>query len=143
LTARDRHVIANTPRNFPGAGVRPTTRCGSASPKRPRPPHELSAEVAIKVGDKISTDEIMPTGAEALPYRSNIAKLAEYARIHWQNLVNFGVLPLEFTSATDYGDIDLSDELAIDNVVDALTRQQDVTVHNRSKGTATRLRSGP
>ncbi|MYL60256.1 aconitate hydratase, partial [Virgibacillus halodenitrificans] len=26
----------------------------------------------------------------------------DYARIHWQNLVNFGVLPLQFTNEEDY-----------------------------------------
>jgi len=32
----------------------------------------------IKVGDDISTDHIMPAGAEIVAYRSNIARLAEY-----------------------------------------------------------------
>src|SRR3954470_7588814 len=41
-------------------------------------PDELAATVAIVVGDDISTDEILQAGAEALPYRSNIAKLAEF-----------------------------------------------------------------
>jgi aconitate hydratase len=102
----------------------------------------------------VSTDEIMPAGARALPYRSNIPKLAEfvftqideeyvararragahavvgganygqgssrehaaiaprylglravvavsYARIHWQNLANFGIVPLEFADPSD------------------------------------------
>lgn len=37
---------------------------------------EFEAPVLLKVGDNISTDEISPAGARALPYRSNIPKLA-------------------------------------------------------------------
>ena len=44
-----------------------------------------------------------------------------FARIHWQNLVNFGVLPLTFVYAVDYDRIELNDELAIDGVRKALT----------------------
>ncbi len=33
--------------------------------------NELSATVALKVGDNITTDHIMPAGAKILPYRSN------------------------------------------------------------------------
>jgi aconitate hydratase len=40
---------------------------------------EISAPVLVKVGDDISTDTIMPAGAKALPYRSNIEKLSEFA----------------------------------------------------------------
>lgn len=39
--------------------------------------NDLSGEVAIKVGDKITTDHIMPAGAR-LKYRSNIKKYSEY-----------------------------------------------------------------
>jgi aconitate hydratase len=35
--------------------------------------------VALKVGDDVSTDEILPAGERVLPYRSNIPKLAEFA----------------------------------------------------------------
>ena len=38
----------------------------------------LRGEVLIKVGDDISTDHIMPAGAQILRFRSNIPKLAEY-----------------------------------------------------------------
>lgn len=42
-------------------------------------PDTLLAPVVIKVGDDVSTDEILPAGAQALPYRSNITKLADFA----------------------------------------------------------------
>lgn len=121
-------------------------------------PDELALPVLLKVGDDVSTDEILPAGTRVLPYRSNIPKIAEFAfeavdetysrrareskedgghaivagdnygqgssrehaalaprylglrvviarsfaRIHWQNLVNFGVLPLTFVEPDDY-----------------------------------------
>ncbi len=41
-------------------------------------PEELSAEVVIKVGNNISTDEIMPAGNRVLPYRSNIPAISDF-----------------------------------------------------------------
>jgi aconitate hydratase len=42
-------------------------------------PDRIEAPVALKVGDDVSTDEILPAGERVLPYRSNIPKLAEFA----------------------------------------------------------------
>jgi len=147
---------------------------------------DLRATVAIKVGDDISTDEILPAGARVLPFRSDIARLAEftfsqvdedyvarareagphvvvagdnygqgssrehaviaprslglrlvlaksYARIHWQNLANFGVLAAEFTDPADYGRIDEGDELRVDGLPDALGSADGFTVRNETK----------
>src|SRR6185369_15659855 len=41
-------------------------------------PEELAAEVIIKVGDNVSTDEIMPAGNKVLPYRSNIPAISNF-----------------------------------------------------------------
>ena len=38
----------------------------------------LSAELALKVEDNITTDHIMPAGAKILPYRSNIPHLSQF-----------------------------------------------------------------
>ncbi|MCJ7581088.1 MAG: aconitate hydratase [Candidatus Aminicenantes bacterium] len=38
----------------------------------------LSAQIVLKVGDNISTDEIMPAGNKILPLRSNITAISEY-----------------------------------------------------------------
>jgi aconitate hydratase len=121
-------------------------------------PEKLWLPVALKVGDNVSTDEIMPAGARILPFRSNIPAISRFtfeqvdetyvirahdtrestghaivagsnygqgssrehaaiaprylglrvviaisfARIHWQNLVNFGVLPLTFDDPQDF-----------------------------------------
>jgi aconitate hydratase len=156
-------------------------------------PESLKLTVAIKVGDDISTDEIMPAGARALPYRSNIAKLAEfafgqvdpdylkrarqagqhaiagganygqgssrehaaivprylglrlviaksYARIHWQNLVNFGVLPLEFADPADHDRIRQGDQLVVEDARHALADGTQITVRNDSTGEEYRAR---
>jgi aconitate hydratase len=149
-------------------------------------PADLRAQVAIKVGDNISTDEILPAGARVLPFRSDIARLAEftfsqvdegyvsrareagphvivagdnygqgssrehaviaprslglrlviaksYARIHWQNLANFGVLAVEFTDPADYDYIEAGDELSVDGLTGALGSAAELTVSNRTK----------
>ena len=149
-------------------------------------PADLRAQVAIKVGDNISTDEILPAGARVLPFRSDIARLAEftfsqvdegyvsrareagphvivagdnygqgssrehaviaprslglrlviaksYARIHWQNLANFGVLAVEFTDPADYDHIEAGDELSVDGLTGALGSAAELTVSNRTK----------
>jgi len=41
-------------------------------------PDTLEAEVALRVGDNISTDTIMPAGSKILPLRSNIEAISEY-----------------------------------------------------------------
>ncbi|WP_407936481.1 aconitate hydratase [Lolliginicoccus suaedae] len=154
-------------------------------------PDQLEAPVMLKVGDNISTDDISPAGARALPYRSNIPKLAEFsftridetypgratdphiiiggenygqgssrehaaiaprylglrlviaksfARIHWQNLANFGVVPLEFGDPADYDLIDDGDVLDIDGLREALATRPSFTMRNTTKGTEIEVR---
>ncbi|WIV54568.1 aconitate hydratase [Amycolatopsis nalaikhensis] len=148
-------------------------------------PDRLEAPVLLVVGDDVSTDEISPAGARALPFRSNIPKLAEFtftridedyprraaetgahfvvagsnygqgssrehaaittrhlglravlavsfARIHGQNLVNFGVLPLEFADEGDRGRISAGDTLVLDGLRDALGGGE-LTVRNTTR----------
>ncbi len=47
------------------------------SPENESLPADISGEAAIKVGDKITTDHIMPAGPR-MKYRSNIPKYAQY-----------------------------------------------------------------
>lgn len=42
------------------------------------PPDELRVPVLLKMGDDVSTDAISPAGARALPYRSNVQRIAEF-----------------------------------------------------------------
>ncbi|MGH3355187.1 MAG: aconitate hydratase [Nocardioidaceae bacterium] len=143
-------------------------------------PDRLEIPVALAVGDNLSTDEISPAGAAALPFRSNIARLAEftfrpvdstyaqraadlgdhavvggdnygqgssrehaaitprylglrvvvaksYARIHWQNLANFGVLALEFDDAADHDAVSRGDTLRLDGLHHALGAGSTIT----------------
>ncbi|MBN1254320.1 MAG: aconitate hydratase [Deltaproteobacteria bacterium] len=47
-------------------------------PKFPPLAGEIKGAVLIKVGDNITTDDILPAGAQILPLRSNIPAIAEY-----------------------------------------------------------------
>ncbi|MFI2609404.1 aconitate hydratase [Kitasatospora sp. NPDC018619] len=157
----------------------------SALPDLDPLPDELDAPVLLRTGDNVSTDEISPAGAQALPYRSNLPKLADFtftridpdyperaraagahlvvagdnygqgssrehaaitprllglravlaksfARIHWQNLANFGILPLEFTDPADHDRITQGDRLLLSGLHQALAHGADprLTVHN-------------
>ncbi|TDW28849.1 aconitate hydratase [Cryobacterium psychrophilum] len=56
-----------------------------------------------------------------------------FARIHWQNLVNFGVLALEFADATDHDRIQRDDVLVLDGIREALAAGTAITVHNKTR----------
>jgi len=140
-------------------------------------PDALKLCVLIKAGDDVSTDEILPGGAEVLPLRSNIERIAEFAfirvdekyidaaktlsdtydghaaiggenygqgssrehaalaprhlglrcviaksfaRIHRQNLTNFGIVPLTFDRGEDYDRIDKTAELTMKGLREAV-----------------------
>ena len=136
-------------------------------------PDSFDLPILLKVGDDISTDEIMRAGAEVLPYRSNIPEIAnfvydgvdaeyperakqtgdhvivgganygqgssrehaaiaprylglrvvvakDYARIHWQNLVNFGILPLTFADGNDLDGLKQGSKLRVSGLHNAL-----------------------
>ncbi|MDX1688737.1 MAG: aconitate hydratase [Candidatus Promineifilaceae bacterium] len=152
-------------------------------------PDEISGPVLIKVGDDISTDEIMPAGARVLPYRSNIPEISKFvyepvdenyyenamrhreeghlivgganygqgssrehaalaprylgvraviaksfARIHWQNLINFGILPLTFDDTADWDEIVEGDVLKLPDVCNAIRTGDEVEVVNETSG---------
>jgi aconitate hydratase len=154
-------------------------------------PDRIEGPILLKVGDNVSTDEIMPAGQRVLPFRSNIPKMAEFvfdavdesfperalevrdagghivvggenygqgssrehaaiaprflglraviaknfARIHWQNLVNFGILPLEFADPSDYDRVDQDDVLLLDGLHDGLKDDSHQVVgENTTKG---------
>ncbi len=56
-----------------------------------------------------------------------------FARIHWQNLANFGVLALEFVNPDDYDTIREGDVLVLDGLRDALTTGSELSVHVPSR----------
>ncbi|ANI90908.1 aconitate hydratase [Dietzia timorensis] len=145
-------------------------------------PDHLAAPVVLKVGNDVSTDEILPAGSRVLPFRSNIPKIAEFAftridadypdrareagsahvvlagknygqgssrehaviaprflglraviavsfaRIHWQNLANFGVLALEFDDPSDLERAEQGDQVEFTGLWDALRSGSQLTV---------------
>jgi aconitate hydratase len=159
-------------------------------------PDRLELPVALKVGDNLSTDEISPAGAAALPFRSNVPELAaftfrpadpsyaerahdlgdhvvvsgdnygqgssrehaaitprylglrvvvarSYARIHWQNLANFGVLALEFDDPSDYDGIEQGDTLVLEGLHDALRQGREVSAQAGDRTVRLRHRLSP
>lgn len=147
----------------------------------------IEASVALKVGDNITTDHIMPAGAKILPLRSNIPAISEhcftvcdkefpsrakalgssiivggvnygqgssrehaalaplylgvkavlvksFARIHRANLINAGILPLEFVNEADYDAIALGNEIVMPDVRDVITKGGDVIIENKTTG---------
>jgi aconitate hydratase len=152
---------------------------------------DFEVPVLLKMGDDISTDEILRAGAEVLPFRSNIPEISKfafdvvddtfydrametkdefgghvvvagdnyaqgssrehaaiapkylgqraviaksYARIGWQNLINFGIPALEFQNDADYDDIDQGDVLAVNNIRSAIENSNEIVMTNKTKG---------
>ena len=158
-------------------------------------PADLSGEAAIKVGDKITTDHIMPAG-DKLKYRSNVPVYAAYVfqpvdpsfserclrnkeegraniiiaglsygqgssrehaalcpmylgvkaviaksleRIHTANLINVGILPLTFVSASDYDAINQGDHLEFPDVRRRLRESCPVLLKNLTRNVEVEL----
>ena len=59
-----------------------------------------------------------------------------FARIHMDNLINNGILPLALASPDDYERISAGDELVIEQARDQVASGSDITVHNATTGTA-------
>jgi aconitate hydratase len=147
-------------------------------------PDNLELPILLKMGDDVSTDEIMPAGAKVLPYRSNIQKIDDFsfaridatylararavrgttghaviagsnygqgssrehaavaprnlglrlvlaktfARIHRQNLINYGVLPLVFAEPEDYDRLGKDDVIVVRDLRRALEGGKDITL---------------
>lgn len=147
---------------------------------------KLSGKVLLKVEDNITTDHIMPSNSNLLPFRSNIPYLSEFcfntvdkefpnrakengggliiagdnygqgssrehaalaplylgikavlaksfARIHKANLINNGIIPLEFKDEKSYDCIDLMDEIICENIKNEL-KLGEVTFRNNTNG---------
>ena len=56
-----------------------------------------------------------------------------FARIHWQNLINFGILPLTFVHPEDYDRIDQGDVLHVRDVRNSIQEGNKIQVVNRTK----------
>lgn len=65
-----------------------------------------------------------------LGIKAVIAK--SYARIHRQNLINFGIIPLVFADKDEYRNIEQGDNLEINNIL-SLFREDELVVENITK----------
>jgi aconitate hydratase len=147
-------------------------------------PDTFELPVLLKMGDNVSTDEILPAGAKVLPYRSNIQKLEDFAferidrtyveraravhgtsghavvaghnygqgssrehaaaaprdlglrvvlakgfaRIHRQNLINYGVLPLVLVHPEDYDRLRTGDVLQARDLRRAIANGEEISL---------------
>ncbi len=57
----------------------------------------------------------------------------DFARIHWQNLVNFGILPLTFKNKSDYEWIEQGNTLKLANLHQRIRDGREIQVENSSK----------
>ncbi len=158
-------------------------------------PDRLECPVLLKVGDDISTDEIMPAGTRVLPFRSNIPEISKFvyeqvdesyherafkgrdqgsfivggknygqgssrehaalaprylglkavfalgfARIHFQNLCNFGILPLVFEKKDDYDRIGKDDVILIENARKQLQGGNSIRIRNQTRNEEYRMK---
>lgn len=56
-----------------------------------------------------------------------------FARIHWQNLIDFGVLPLTFADTADYERINQGDQLVLPTIDEAIQAGQQIELCNQTK----------
>ncbi|MFX0097029.1 MAG: aconitate hydratase [Candidatus Hodarchaeota archaeon] len=86
-----------------------------------------------------SSREHAALGPMYLGVKAVIAK--SFARIHKANLVNFGILPLEFDDERDYDSIDQGNRIEIKGIRKTLkTGQTRIAARNTSKGTELYMR---
>ena len=56
-----------------------------------------------------------------------------FARIHWQNLINFGILPLTFVNSEDWVKIDQGDVLGLVGVREKIQHGHWLEAVNKTK----------
>lgn len=89
----------------------------------------------VVAGDNYAQGSSREHAAIAPRYLGQRAVIAKsYARIGWQNLINFGIAPLEFKNPEDYDSIGQDDILKVEDLQGQLKKGPDVTVTNTTKG---------
>ncbi len=95
-------------------------------------PDRIEAPVLSKVADNISTDEISPAGARALPFRSNIPKLAQFTFTQVDETYPERAAATTDTS-TSSSAIEQGDVFVLDGLRDALVAGPDLSVHDSTR----------
>jgi aconitate hydratase len=110
-------------------------------PKRARQGGRERAGHAIVGGFNYGQGSSRENAALAPRYLGLETVLAKsFARIHWQNLINFGVLPLTFVDPADYDRLELGDVIEIADVAGALSRGDVIEATLRGGRESMRLR---
>jgi aconitate hydratase len=102
--------------------------------KEHRDSGEQGGNSAIVAGQNYgqgSSREHAAVAPRSLGLRLVVAK--SFARIHWQNLANFGVLALELVDEDDYDKIENGNVLVVENLPDVLKNGQDLEIRNETK----------
>ncbi len=73
-----------------------------------------------------------------LGIRGVIAK--SFARIHMANLINWGLIPLQFVEAEDYDNIDQGDDLELSGVIDFVKERDTIELVNKTRNTQYQVR---
>lgn len=89
----------------------------------------------IIAGDNYGQGSSREHAALAPRYLGTRAVIAKsYARIHWQNLINFGVIPFTFANPGDYDQIELGDVIEINDLHHILKKDNiKITIANKNK----------
>jgi len=104
-------------------------------PDRAKKLRDDSGGHVVVAGENYAQGSSREHAAIAPRYLGQHAVLAKsYARIGWQNLINFGIIPLEFQRDEDYEDIDQDDVLKTENVREQIKQGNNVTIENITKG---------
>ena len=113
--------------NIPAISEFVFERVDSAFPKRARE----SGGGFILGGANYGQGSSREHAALAPMYIGVKAVLAKsFARIHWANLVNFGILPLTFENEGDYDQFSQGDEVELPSVRSEVESDQPITVRN-------------
>ena len=84
----------------------------------------------IKIGTLIcvvGVGPIIDLGVKAVLVKS-------FARIHRANLINAGILPLNFVNEEDYDNISLGDKLSMKGIIEGIKNGGNLTVKNLTNG---------
>ncbi len=88
----------------------------------------------VVAGENYAQGSSREHAAIAPRYLGQVAVIAKsYARIGWQNLVNFGIVPLEFVNDGDYDRIEQNDILRLEELRASIRDGKPVRVRNITK----------
>jgi aconitate hydratase len=89
----------------------------------------------VVAGDNYAQGSSREHAAIAPRYLGQVAVIAKsYARLGWQNLINFGIAPFEFVNSEDYDSIDQDDVLVLNQLIENFKNNVAHEIYNETKG---------